>query len=208
MKTTDHPDLLLALGTLPVLAAIPAGGTASSRPARRPSSRRPRWVVGLTSASRLSAWPYYGYYPQPYYPYYPYAYYPPTTRRRSWCQQQPPVYVEQPAPGPQQQAPAGYWYYCADSRAYYPYVKECPAGWQRVAPQPVDATEARATSCVALAAAAPWRLRQHAERPRRDGAAGHRQEFRPVPRRRHGMPPVREQPGRRHAPTAPRRTAA
>lgn len=56
-------------------------------------------------------------------------------------QQQPAVYVEQPAQ--QQPAPAasqpqmqGYWYYCASSRAYYPYVKDCLAGWQRVAPQP------------------------------------------------------------------------
>ena len=49
-------------------------------------------------------------------------------------QQQPQVYVEQPQAQPSQ--PSGYWYYCADSRAYYPYVKECPSGWQRVAPQP------------------------------------------------------------------------
>jgi hypothetical protein len=50
----------------------------------------------------------------------------------------PPVYIEQsavqaaPAPAPQAQAD---WYYCADSRSYYPYVSECPAGWQRVPAQ-------------------------------------------------------------------------
>ena len=45
----------------------------------------------------------------------------------------PQTYIEQaPAAAPQ----PGYWYYCADARAYYPYVKECPAGWQRVSPQP------------------------------------------------------------------------
>ena len=80
--------------------------------------------------------PFFGYgYGYPYYypPYYP-AYYPPVV-----VQQQAPVYVEQnpqPAPSAQPSAPTGYWYYCNDSRAYYPYVNECPSGWQRVAPQP------------------------------------------------------------------------
>jgi hypothetical protein len=44
----------------------------------------------------------------------------------------PPVYIEQApdaAPQPQQ-----YWYYCPATRAYYPYVSECPGGWQRVPP--------------------------------------------------------------------------
>jgi hypothetical protein len=36
-----------------------------------------------------------------------------------------------PAPAPQQD-----WYYCAGSNAYYPYVRECPGGWQRVPAQP------------------------------------------------------------------------
>ena len=66
-----------------------------------------------------------------YYP--PYYYYPPY----------PPVVV---APGPTtyieqggaRSAPpqSSYWYYCAESKSYYPYVKECPGPWQRVAPQP------------------------------------------------------------------------
>jgi len=45
------------------------------------------------------------------------------------------AYVEQGAP---QAAPAQPpdWYYCADSKAYYPYVGECPGGWQRVPSQP------------------------------------------------------------------------
>jgi hypothetical protein len=49
------------------------------------------------------------------------------------------VYIEQgggqAAPAPQQ-TQANYWYYCAESQAYYPYVKECPGGWQQVEPQP------------------------------------------------------------------------
>jgi hypothetical protein len=46
-----------------------------------------------------------------------------------------PVFVERSPPA---EPPAQvWWYWCAESRAYYPYVKECPAGWQRVAPQTV-----------------------------------------------------------------------
>lgn len=74
-------------------------------------------------------WPGY-YYPPPYY--YPPYYYPPVVAVPS----SPPVYIEQ---GSSQAAPApsqSYWYYCTDAKAYYPYVKECPGGWQRVVPQP------------------------------------------------------------------------
>ncbi len=73
------------------------------------------------------------YYGGPYGPYY----YPPAVPAS------PPVYVEQgdpqAAPGPAPSAAPqsqGYWYFCADSKTYYPYVKECPGGWQRVTPQP------------------------------------------------------------------------
>jgi FKBP-type peptidyl-prolyl cis-trans isomerase FkpA len=31
------------------------------------------------------------------------------------------------------QAPS--WYYCDDTKAYYPYVRECPSGWRQVVPQ-------------------------------------------------------------------------
>ena len=27
-----------------------------------------------------------------------------------------------------------YWYYCASANAYYPYVAQCPEGWQTVVP--------------------------------------------------------------------------
>jgi len=27
-----------------------------------------------------------------------------------------------------------YWYYCAESKSYYPYVGQCPSAWQRVTP--------------------------------------------------------------------------
>ena len=53
-----------------------------------------------------------------------YYYSPPTT-----YVEQEPAYVE-PAPA------AAYWYFCPQLNAYYPYVQECPGGWQAVLPQP------------------------------------------------------------------------
>lgn len=74
------------------------------------------------------------FYPYPYYGYpYPYPYYPPAVVTV------PPVsqnYIIQ-APSAMQQNPvAAYWYYCKHPKGYYPYVRECPGGWQRVAPTP------------------------------------------------------------------------
>lgn len=43
----------------------------------------------------------------------------------------PTIYIEQPAA-----VEAQYWYYCDEAKAYYPYVKDCPAGWHKVSPQP------------------------------------------------------------------------
>ena len=69
-----------------------------------------------------------------YYPYPPYYYQP------------YPVVVAPPAPvtyveqgGTQAQGPS-FWYYCAESKAYYPYVKECPGGWMHVVPQAAPPT--------------------------------------------------------------------
>lgn len=83
------------------------------------------------------------FYPPFYYPYYPSAYYPGTVVIE---QPAPPmVYIEQArplppsartAPGNQGNAQDNYWYYCPESRAYYPYVNDCPIAWQRVVPQP------------------------------------------------------------------------
>jgi hypothetical protein len=57
--------------------------------------------------------------------YYPYYSEPPYV-----IQQQAPVY-EQQTPVEEQQ---NYWYFCPDSKAYYPYVKQCPGGWLKVVP--------------------------------------------------------------------------
>lgn len=52
---------------------------------------------------------------------------------------QPMVYIEKAQEAPSETAPRSadqYWYYCASSKGYYPYVKECPGGWQKVLPHP------------------------------------------------------------------------
>ena len=70
------------------------------------------------------------YYPPPAY-YYP-PYYPPPV----YAAPAPaPVYIEPPQT---QAAPQSenYWYYCPDSKTYYPYVKQCRSAWQKVSPQP------------------------------------------------------------------------
>jgi len=104
-----------AFGALAVAAALFAGSALAHG----------RVVVGVGFGFGFPAY----YYPAPYYypAYYPYPYYPPT----QVVVQQPPVYTER-----QDVNEAGYWYYCAAAKGYYPYVKECPGGWQKVAPQP------------------------------------------------------------------------
>ena len=98
-------------------------------------------LLGTTASAQALAWHRGGhvhfgvvigapFYPWWYYP--PYYYYPPVTVPAA-----PTTYIEQGSPqSAQKRQSQGYWYYCAESKTYYPYVKECPAGWQRVAPQP------------------------------------------------------------------------
>jgi hypothetical protein len=72
-------------------------------------------------------------YPAPYYypPAYPYYGYPQYGQAAG-----PETYVEQAAPPAPPQSQTQWWYYCAEANAYYPYVRECAGGWQRVAPAP------------------------------------------------------------------------
>lgn len=58
----------------------------------------------------------------------------------------PPLYVQPSAPVYIEHSDSsldggrsGYWYYCRHPEGYYPYVKQCPDGWQRVLPQPPPA---------------------------------------------------------------------
>jgi hypothetical protein len=99
------------------------------------------WSVGLFWGPGFAygyPYPYYGY---PYYgyPYYGYPYYPywPVAADGYSAQTQ---YVERGQGG---QADMGtevpqtaYWYHCAKPLGYYPYVKTCPGGWQRVPARP------------------------------------------------------------------------
>lgn len=54
----------------------------------------------------------------------------------------PPVYYAPAAPivvtpaTAQMPLPPAYWYFCPQSNTYYPYVTQCPGGWQPVAPTP------------------------------------------------------------------------
>jgi hypothetical protein len=84
--------------------------------------------LGVVVAAPLF-WPgYYAPYYSPYYAYAPYAYpvnYAPVTQ-----------YVQTT---PVQPAAVSSWYYCAGSKTYYPYVQQCPGGWQQVAPTPPPA---------------------------------------------------------------------
>jgi len=82
------------------------------------------------------------YYPAPVF--YPPIYYPPTyVVVPAAPREAPPVYIQQqqPAPAapsaatPSATAPQNY-YFCPDSKTYYPYVKTCASGWQAVAPRP------------------------------------------------------------------------
>ncbi len=77
-----------------------------------------------------------GYYP-------PYYYYPPYPPAVVSVPASPPVYIEQGQPGPAPSNQAGAWYYCPESKGYYPYVNQCPSGWQSVPATPPPAVPAR-----------------------------------------------------------------
>jgi hypothetical protein len=112
--------LLKAVLTLSVILL----GTTANEPAFAGGHGGGHVHFGVVIGAPFYPW----YYPPSYY--YPPYYYPsmPAT---------PQTYIErgdsQAAPGQQQQS---YWYYCTESKTYYPYVKDCPGGWQRVVPQP------------------------------------------------------------------------
>ena len=80
-------------------------------------------------------------YPGPYY--YPYAYPYPNYPAVVVTPATPSYYIEQgmeTAPAnPSGTGSGGQtndWYYCRNPEGYYPYVKACPSGWQRVSPTP------------------------------------------------------------------------
>ena len=107
-----------------VLLAALAGVLVASGPALAQHHRGPRVHFGFAFGGPFYPAPYY-YYPPPYY------YYPPAVV----VPQPPQTYIER-GDSAESDAAQSYWYYCAGAKAYYPYVKQCPGGWQRVTPQP------------------------------------------------------------------------
>jgi hypothetical protein len=78
----------------------------------------------------------YGFGGYPYYSSFGYSYYPQQTVVS--VPTAPPIYIQQQAPAITEKYPAGYWYYCRNPDGYYPYVKECPNGWQQVSSTPTQ----------------------------------------------------------------------
>jgi len=148
MRAAAIALLFLLLGVLasePVLARKgfgQSGGrpTASGRVQSSPPSGSPRPHAsghhrpghghghhhhGFVGVGVGFGYPWWGWYPPSYYyPYYPVGY-----------PAQPVSYIEQ-GRAPVAVQPAGWWYYCDASTSYYPYVRECPAGWPRVPASP------------------------------------------------------------------------
>lgn len=118
-----------------ILLAFVASDSALARPGFHRGGVRLSLAVGIPIGFGFG-YGYSGYYPPPYYsPYYA-PYYPPMAT----VPYAAPTYIEQGSPQASPQAApttqSGYWYYCADSKSYYPYVNQCSSGWQRVSPTP------------------------------------------------------------------------
>lgn len=129
MRKIANSRLMRALGRFALVLMLGGGALVLALPAQA------EWHGGFRGGFHggCCGWgwgPYVGFYGWPYYPYpyYPnYAYYPPVA----------PVAVAPAAPGAAPAA-ANSWYYCADSKGYYPYVQSCASAWQ-----PVPATPPR-----------------------------------------------------------------
>jgi hypothetical protein len=91
------------------------------------------WSVGITlDPFFYGPW----FYPGPYY-YPPYNYpYPPVVSVPAT----PPVYIERAEVAEPASPASASWYYCNNPQGYYPYVENCPGGWQAVAPRPPAAS--------------------------------------------------------------------
>jgi hypothetical protein len=118
METTMRPSKKLSFALLALAAGLLTTGSAFAW------GHRSHVFVGFNFGFPA-------YYPAPYY-YYPPApvYYPAPV-----VVQSPPVYTERQDVAPAAETQS-YWHYCAATRGYYPYVKECPGGWQKVSPTP------------------------------------------------------------------------
>ena len=108
--------LALVLGTA-LAVAVPASDSAAGGRSGRSHAHSGSGHRGHSHGHRgffyggiIYTGPYF-YYPGYYYPYYG-------------------VPLYDPGPGDP------YWYYCRAANAYYPYVQNCPGGWERYLPSP------------------------------------------------------------------------
>lgn len=117
MKSLKRSLLLAA-----ALALLPAGGALAEPHGGHHGGHGP--AFSLHFGVPLGWYEPHYYYPPPYY-------YPPVVVQAPAA---PQAYVQRSEPPSEQAEPA--WYYCEQSRGYYPYVKACPGGWKRVSPTP------------------------------------------------------------------------
>jgi hypothetical protein len=97
-------------------AAVPSAP--ASAPARPSHGHYPH--RGFVGGGVGFGYPWGWWYPPPYYYYYPVPF-------------ESVTYIEQAdTAAPEAER---WWYYCESSTSYYPYVRECPAGWERVPPR-------------------------------------------------------------------------
>jgi hypothetical protein len=119
--------LVVAVAGEPVLARGQGGHSGGHRSssahagARHSSGSRPHFSSRHFSGSHVAVGVVAG---APLFWYYPPSDFAPAVAIPSL----PTVYIEQA----DQQA---YWYYCPETLTYYPYVEQCPGGWQLVVPQ-------------------------------------------------------------------------
>lgn len=146
MNTIKPIPLALALGLATILASGSALAYGGHGYHGHHGGTRVGVFIGAPAVGFGFGSPYYGYpgyaygyrgygYGYPGYAYGdgPYAYYAPTT---TIVQVAPPVYVEQGSASGAASVSDGNWYYCHNPDGYYPYVKQCNEGWQRVPAQP------------------------------------------------------------------------
>jgi hypothetical protein len=111
------------MGRIKILLLLVIALTAVSLPAEAHGGGRARVSVGFVFGG--PGW----YYPGYYYP--PYYYYPQGVSYPA----EPTIYIERgDAVAEESRGSQGYWYYCKESRAYHPYVKHCPGGWEKQIP--------------------------------------------------------------------------
>ena len=96
------------------------------------------WGHGRGGYDRYHSHPGFSFYYGPSYarPFYPYPYIPYYPPAIVTVPVSPPIYIERSGARQAPNYQSNYWYYCDNPQGYYPYIKECPAGWIQVPPVP------------------------------------------------------------------------